>query len=369
LSPFDSAIERFEKQHATGAFGRGQLVASVCGTVVAQAHVGAGVDGTTRFQVMSASKPLVALAIAILEGRGLLDVSAPVARYVPELRRPATADITVLDVLTHRSGLLLERLVRAPELWHDHDALRRTLAAAEPELRRGTLAYESHAFGWILAEVVQAVAGRSLPEFLAGELPASLRGLRWIGAESVVPVVWAGKQPYRLGGVDLAHDFERVNNEITSRTAFVPGAGLAANALELTLVYDIFLRGGIDATGRRIVPEEILQRYTARATSGWDRVTRAWISIGRGLSRGWLGPHCYGWWASGRCYGHPGGFGVVAFTDAAVGLSAALVTDTHRGMSEMVRRFAPLASALRAAARSVAKRERAGSARPARPAD
>src|SRR5262249_25710566 len=255
VSRFESVVERFEKQHARGAFARGQLVASVRGSVVAQAYVGAGVDGQTRFQVMSASKPLVALAIAILEGRGLIDVSAPVARYLPELRRPATDAITVLDVLTHRSGLLLERLVRAPEFWADEGARRSAIAAAEPELPRGTLAYESHAFGWILAEVVRAVTGRSLPELLAGELPASLRRLRWIGAHAAVPVVWAGKRPYRLGGVDLADGFERVNNEITSRTAFVPGAGLAATALELVEVYDIFQRGGVDSTGRRIVPK------------------------------------------------------------------------------------------------------------------
>jgi CubicO group peptidase (beta-lactamase class C family) len=352
LGHFDRAIDMFGKQHARGAFRRAQLVASVHGTVVAQAHAGDGVDDDSRFQVMSASKPLVALAVAVLEGRGLVDPSARVADYLPELRRPATADITVLDVMTHRSGLLLERLVQQPEIWPDEEARRRAIAAAEPELRRGTLAYESHAFGWILAEVVRAAGGRSLPELLAAELPASLRGLRWIGADAAVPVVWAGKRPYRLGGVDLSDGFERVNNEITSRTAFVPGAGLVASARELVEIYDIFQRGGVDAGGRRIVPAAVLERYTSRATSGRDRVTGAWVSLGRGFSRGWRWPHPYGWWASGGCYGHPGGFGVVAFADPAVGLSAAIVTDTHRGMSDMVRRFAPLASALRAAARA-----------------
>lgn len=356
MSAFDLAIERFHQQHARGAFARGQLVASVHGNVVAKASAGAGVDDDTRFQVMSASKPLVALAIAILEGRGLVDVAAPVARYVPELRRAATEKITVLDVLTHRSGLLLEKLVKSPEIWSDEAARRSAIAAAEPELPRGTLAYESHAYGWILSEVVRGVTGRSLPALLSEELPASLQGLRWIGANAVAPVVWAGKRPYRLGGVDLSENFERVNNEITSRTAFVPGAGLAATALELVEIYDIFQRGGVDAAGRRLVPQTVLERYTSRATSGWDKITGAWISLGCGFSRGWRWPHPYGWWASSRCYGHPGGFGVVAFADPTTGLSAAILTDTHRGMSEMVGRFAPLASALRSAARELSRR-------------
>lgn len=345
------ALALFERQHARGAFGRGQLVAAVRGRVVAEANLGAGVDGESRFQVMSASKPLVALAIAILEGRGALDVNAPVARYVPALGANGKAEITVLDVLTHRSGLLLEELVRNPDRWPDAEARRLAIAAATPELPRGTLAYESHAFGWILAEVVQAISGQPLPEFLAAELPTSLRGLCWVGGKTGVPVVWGGKRPYRLGGVDLSDGFERVNNEITARTAFVPGAGLLATARELVELYDLFQRGGVDAAGHRIVAEAVLARYTARATSGRDRVTGAWVVLGRGVSLGWLWPHPYGWWGSSCCYGHPGGFGVVAFADRKTGLSAAIVTDTHRGMADLVRRFAPLASALRSGAK------------------
>src|SRR5207253_1695025 len=61
----------------------------------------------TRFVVFSAGKPLVALAIALLEERGLLDVHAPIAELLPEFRRGGKERITTLDVLTHRGGILM----------------------------------------------------------------------------------------------------------------------------------------------------------------------------------------------------------------------------------------------------------------------
>jgi CubicO group peptidase (beta-lactamase class C family) len=92
--PFLRATTLFQEQCADGAFPGGQLVAMRDGAVLCQVSCGLGrgfrgespevpVTDATRFQVMSASKPFVALAIALLEDAGLVDVSAPVARYVP----------------------------------------------------------------------------------------------------------------------------------------------------------------------------------------------------------------------------------------------------------------------------------------------
>ena len=55
----------------------------------------------------SAGKPLVALAVALLEDGGKLDVAAPVATWWKEFAGAGKGDITVLDVLTHRSGLFM----------------------------------------------------------------------------------------------------------------------------------------------------------------------------------------------------------------------------------------------------------------------
>ena len=52
----------------------------------------------TKSCLFSAGKPLVAIAVALLESRGLLDVARPVATYFPEFGRNGKSDITVLDV-------------------------------------------------------------------------------------------------------------------------------------------------------------------------------------------------------------------------------------------------------------------------------
>jgi CubicO group peptidase (beta-lactamase class C family) len=55
--------------------------------------------------LFSVSKVLVSTVVAILEGRGLLDVSKPVDSYVPALRATAWEGIPVLDVLDMASGI------------------------------------------------------------------------------------------------------------------------------------------------------------------------------------------------------------------------------------------------------------------------
>jgi CubicO group peptidase (beta-lactamase class C family) len=55
--------------------------------------------------LFSVSKVLVSTVIAILEDRGLLDVSKPVELYVPALRGTAWEAIPVLDVLDMASGI------------------------------------------------------------------------------------------------------------------------------------------------------------------------------------------------------------------------------------------------------------------------
>jgi CubicO group peptidase (beta-lactamase class C family) len=148
----ESLVALFERQQQAGLFPGGQLVVSRGHEILAESCVGIarGLRGAaeppvepgavtqpavtpeTRFQVMSASKAVVAFAVALLEDRGLIDVAAPVARYIPAFAANGKQEITVLDVLTHRSGLLAERQVQSPALWSNWDALIAAIAAAKP---------------------------------------------------------------------------------------------------------------------------------------------------------------------------------------------------------------------------------------------
>jgi len=353
----------FREQQQRGLFPGGQLVVSRGREIVCEANVGIArglrpdegiaaepVTAATQFQAMSASKAVVAFAVALLEDRGLIDVAAPVARYFPEFGASGKGEITVLDVLTHRSGLLAEPLIGDPALWSDWDALLAALAAAQPERPRGQLCYESHVFGWVIAEVVRRVSGRSLPDFLAEAAGDELSGIDFLAAPAAPAAArtyWLGRASYRLGGVDLARGFEHANNDVASRRALVPGAGVLTSARALAAFYELLLAAGVARSGRRILREETLLRYVARQTSGFERITRSYVVLGRGFALGCALPHLYGWWGSSRCYGHAGGFSCVAFADPDARAAIAILTNGNRSLVDMVRRFAPLASLAR----------------------
>jgi CubicO group peptidase (beta-lactamase class C family) len=337
-------VERlFVEQHARGAFPGGQLVVQRAGVRLLDYAVGTArgfresegpkvsVTPETRFQVMSASKAVLARAIAILEARGQIDVSAPVRRYIPEFCAP---EVTVLDVLTHRSGCTMPVLSSQPELWHDWNNVLAALRAEPPSYPRGTLAYQPIAFGWILAEVLQRVTGKSLQAFSAGELEGDFS---WTSTEAAAHTYWLGAERYMLNGANLAAGFEHTNNTISARTALVPGAGLLASARSLANFYDTLLRDS----------SEGFRRFTSLATSGFDKISGAYVRLGRGLGLGWRGPHPYGWWNTQRCFGHPGGFSVVAYADPSTDAGIAIVTNGNRSLADLVRRFAPLGSTIR----------------------
>lgn len=67
------------------------------------------VQSTTRFRIASMTKSFVGLAILVLRDRGLLRLSDPVSKYLPNLRvRPLSADsptLTILHLLSMAGGL------------------------------------------------------------------------------------------------------------------------------------------------------------------------------------------------------------------------------------------------------------------------
>jgi CubicO group peptidase (beta-lactamase class C family) len=312
----------------------------------------------TPFQVMSASKPVVALSVAVLEDRGLLDVGRPVSHYVPQFGREGKEEVTVLDVLTHRSGVLVPQLWDAPEVWPDWDCVQERIWSTPPRYRRGTLAYHPWEFGWILGEVVRRVTGQSLQDFLDEILPKQLRALRLSttqeGAAAVAHTYWLGPKRYQLGGQNVAAGFEQRMNATSTLTSLVPGASMTTTASVLAEFYEMILAGGVLADGTRLLRSETLEHYLRPNVTGFDRTLRSFLVLGRGFLLGWLGPHPYGWWDTRACVGHGGGYCVVAFGDRRSGAAIAMLTNGNRGLGDVMRRFPPVSSAIRKAVRRAA---------------
>jgi CubicO group peptidase (beta-lactamase class C family) len=313
------------------------------------------VTPTTNFQVMSASKAVVGFAIATLEDQGIIEVERQISSYIPEFGRLGKEDITVLDVLTHRSGVLVPSLYSSPEVWSDWRRVQHTIWNARPRYRRGTLAYHPWEFGWILGELVRRVTGESLPRFLREILPSHLHRLYLVvdpdTAEHVARTYWLGRTHYHVAGADVADRFEEKNSGVATLTALVPGASMITTASTLAAFYEMIAARGELANGTRLLRGATLDRYLDLNVQGYDRSLRIFQKLGRGFQIGWRGPHVYGWWNSGTCVGHGGGFCVVAFCDRATGAAVAIVTNGNKNLGDVFGRFAPLSSAIRKAVR------------------
>jgi CubicO group peptidase (beta-lactamase class C family) len=363
-------LGRFRRQQASGLFPGGQLALRRHGQPVLSEACGIGrglrpeegivpveVRASTPFSVLSAGKPLAAVAIALLEDRGRLDIGAPVAEFIPGFETHGKGEITVLDVLTHRAGILLPDLVRNSRLWKDREAVIGCLVEARPRYPRGTFAYMAYEYGWILAEIVLSVDGRTIADFVAEELtdPMELRGLTFgLGQrdlESLAFSYWLGKERVMVGGINVAADFERRNNSAIQFDSMNPAVNLVTDASCLAAFYEFLLAGGVTRSGERLISESTLREYTTRNFLGWDRNSRAPCAVGRGFIQGASYTTVYGWWGSGGCFGHPGGFSSVAFGDRDTGIAVAILTNGNRGFGDLARRFIPLAHGLRKACR------------------
>lgn len=363
-----SVAERFRQQSATGAFPGGQLVVRRHGKLVLNESVGIArgyrsgealppqsVSPHTPFPCHSCGKPLAAIVVAMLEDRGKLDINAPISEVFPEFGRHGKEAITTLDVLTHRSGVLMPHLANQLALWNDSEAMEKEIAGVTPTYPRGTLAYGPGEFGWILSEVVRRVDGRSLPQYFAEEiaaplcLPALRFGLAGRALDSLAHQYWLGKDKVMVAGFNAAYKFEEMTNAKLFFDSLNPAFTLVTDAASLAAFYDFILSGGVTASDQRLISEQVLRQYTTRHVFGLDKSLKTFLAVGRGVLLGTLTPSFYGWWNTKQCFGHAGVFSCLAFGDDQTNLSVAIFTNGNRGVGDFLKRFMPLAHGIRMA--------------------
>lgn len=118
----------------------------------------------TRFRLASLSKTFTAAAIEQLVAQGKLRHSDVLSRYVPAI--PNGDSITVLQLLTHESGV---GILDAEDLYREcisHDDLLRRLATVKPLFAPGKESAYSNEGYFLLAAIVERVSGVSYEDFL-----------------------------------------------------------------------------------------------------------------------------------------------------------------------------------------------------------
>lgn len=359
-------IAYFNKQHLRGDFPGGQINVRYQGEVVLDAAIGIArgaksecpivpMTAETQCPVYSCGKPLAAIAIAMLEEQGKIDINAPIAEIFPEYSKHGKKSISTYDVLTHQSGVVL----MSPELsnqmaqWHNREFIQHLLINAEPKYPHGTLAYSPADFGWILSEIVIRIDGRSISKYFQEEIATPLNlpnlqfGLSGRSLDSLAYTYWYGKDTLMMSGMNIAKDFEKINNAADFFSCENPAFTLVTNASSLSAFYAFILNGGATSDGKQLISKNILDSYTERQLLKIDKTTNALLSVGKGFLTGSLLPSFYGWWNTSQCFGHAGLFSSLAFGDYKNGLSVAIITNGNRGVGDFMKRFIPLSHKIR----------------------
>ncbi|HYF80777.1 MAG TPA: serine hydrolase domain-containing protein [Symbiobacteriaceae bacterium] len=167
----------------------------------------------TPFEIGSITKSMTATAILQLRDKGLLDLDAPVRRYLPWFRlasAEASARITIRHLLTHTSGISrgAQGSVVAQDydrIWPSAEAGVRALGSVKPASAAGSrFAYSNMGYA-VLGMVVEAVSGRPWAQYIQEEIMAPLGMTRSMadyrtGPHAIAtPHRWAFGRPVPVG--------------------------------------------------------------------------------------------------------------------------------------------------------------------------
>ncbi|MBI5504943.1 MAG: beta-lactamase family protein [Deltaproteobacteria bacterium] len=296
----------------------------------------------TPFNAYSASKPMVAMVIHLLDQRHQLHLDDPVCEYIPDFARHGKESVTIRHVLTHRAGIptLPEE---AMDLSLLEDVTNRNAVAllcdARPTSRAGgRLAYHAITGGFLLGEIVRRVTGKNIRTVIDDEFRKPL-GWRWMNygvkrrdIDKVARNYFTGfplVPPLRsilhgVLGVDFEHAIE-ASNDPRFLMGVLPAANLFGTADEISQFYQLLLNGG-ELRGVRVFEPRTVWRATAEQSYGeLDFTLGVPLRYGMGFMLGgdWLS--LYGL-DTRHAFGHLGFTNVVTWADPQRHLAAAVMT-------------------------------------------
>lgn len=303
---------------------------------------------------LSASKPLTAVAVAQLWERGLLELDAPVAKYLPPFEANGKEAITLRHLLTHTSGLREAE----GDAWpgHDEESLRHLMRLPiVPNRAPGEVAAYSPATTWyLLGAIVRAVDGRRIERYLDEEVFRPLAMDDWslgIAPERLEAlhdrIGWMFAR--NRNGELLPHPF--LNSEWALAT-INPGANGRGSARAFGRFYEALLNGG--RLGDEVILQpETVERFTSRHRIAlYDHTLQHVIDWGLGftVNSNRYGkesvPYGFGRHAGDSAFGHSGAQSSVAFADPSCGLVVAVVFNGQPGEGRHQRRMRAFLSAL-----------------------
>lgn len=234
------------------AFVDGDRMLYLRGTGLADTAPPLKADADTRFYIASSTKSFTALAIASLAAKGVVDLDAPVATWLPDSGLPPqiAARVTLRQLLTHTSGLDNSPISFRAAFSGDHSpALMQSLLAATvetPDTPVGTFRYSNAGYN------------------LATLLIERKTGLDWralVRREVLDPLGMTATTPFvsRAGGILAAGhvagpDGSRLRSPLQKSDATMQSAGgLVSTARDMARWLQAQINDGV-VDGRRVFP-------------------------------------------------------------------------------------------------------------------
>lgn len=284
--------------------------------------------------IWSASKGVMALAIAQLVDRGLLDYREPVATWWPEFAQAGKGSITLEQVVSHRAGLNGFSAPTTTDDLFDWNLIVERLAQQAPLWSPGsTASYHGMTFGWLTGELIRRVTGMMprdyIREAIAGPLGADLSlGIpeeRQTDVATIVPPL-PDKNPVALNAIaqyTVANPVPDATNANRPewRQAQIPAVNIHCTADGLARMYGALANGGV-IDGQRLLSVEGLSALTRPRGNAFDEMLgpRQWAA-GVALNTNDL----YG--DSPNAFGHSGWGGSFAYADPDRGIGIAYIVN------------------------------------------
>jgi CubicO group peptidase (beta-lactamase class C family) len=287
----------------------------------------------TIVHLYSVTKGMTSLCAHRLVERGSLDLDAPVARYWPEFAQGGKGSIPVRWLLSHRAGLPAIRTPLPPETLYDWDGMCAALAAAEPCLPSGQLAYHPLTFGWLVGELVRRVDGRSLGRFFREEIAEPLGADLHIGLrpseEQRAADITDLEPPPELAASFSGTQGEGVpllmlsfinpigngdHNSPEHRRAEIPAVNGHGSAAALARIY-----GSLACSGRlgavQILSPASIERARTEQVADVDPLLGIRLRLGLGYWLSQPGVPGLAFGPNQAAFGHPGAGGSLGFAD------------------------------------------------------
>lgn len=255
----------------------------------------------TIFRIASMSKPITSVAVMMLEEEGRLLLTDPVSKFIPAFKGqrvvaeggttvPARRDITIRDLLTHRSGLSYGFLNGGPvgEAYRREgvtDGLSTTSMtlqeaidklAAQPLMAQPGSAWNYSLSDDVLGRVVEVASGTTYDRFLRERIfvPLGMTDTAFEVADAKWSRLATVYSPDGAGGIRPMKDPETFGNATMSPLAsyktgkkyFSGGAGLTSTARDYAQFAQMLLNGGV-LNGVRLLSPKTIELMTANHTS------------------------------------------------------------------------------------------------------